>query len=104
MWEPALPSPSHIHSLSFPSSTAGVASPDVQVKLILPSVLEWQNFSFSYISEMLGTVSNTSHIITGMISSIYGHDWHPFCTKDIDKLEWTQDGAARRIQSKEKIP
>lgn len=36
------------HSLFLPSSTVGVASPDLQGKLILPSVLQWQKFSLSY--------------------------------------------------------
>lgn len=37
-------------SLFPPSSTVGVASPDLQGELILPSVLEWQKVSFSYIA------------------------------------------------------
>lgn len=102
MREPAPPSPGH--ALSLPSSTVGVASPDLQGELIRPSVLEQQKFSFSYIAEMPGTGSVTSYSITEMITSIPGQVWHPYCTKDVDKLGRIQDGAARRIQSQEKMP
>jgi len=45
---------------------------------------------------MPGTGSVTSRSITEMIASIHGHVWQPHCTKDVDKLERIQDGAARR--------
>ena len=98
-----LPAPATL-SLFLPSSTVGVASPDLQGELILPSILEWQKLSFSYSAEMPGTGSVTSYSITEMITSIHGHVWHPYCTKDVDKSERIQDGAARRIQSQKKMP
>lgn len=90
--------------LFLPSSTVGVASPDLQGELILPSFLEQQKFNFSYIAEMPGTGSVTSYSITEMITSIHGHVWHPYCTEDVDKLERIREGAARRIQSQKKMP
>lgn len=67
---------------------------------LIPAVA---GFSFSYMAEKPGTTSVTSFCDTEMTASIHVHVWHPYFTKDIDKLESIQERAARRIWSQENM-